>query len=84
MKSVVLMFAIGAANVVLFGCAQSPAGHNKEIARRVFSEVLSDGRFERAAELYSPGFLNTVFTATWGSRTIRTQPEAGSRRFLIW
>jgi steroid delta-isomerase-like uncharacterized protein len=58
MKSVAFIFTIGAAYVVLLGCAQSPAEHNKEIARRVFSEVLSDGHFARAAELYSPGFLN--------------------------
>jgi len=58
MKPVVCMFAIGAANVVILGCAASPAQHNKEIARRVFSEVLSDGHFDRAAELYSPDFIN--------------------------
>jgi steroid delta-isomerase-like uncharacterized protein len=58
MKSVVFVFVIGAVSVVLFGCAQSPGEHNKEIARRVFSEVLTDGHFERAPELYSPSFLN--------------------------
>ncbi len=31
---------------------------NKLIARRVFAEILSQGRFEVAAELYAPDFVN--------------------------
>ena len=58
MKPVLCMCAIAAANVVILGCTPSPAQHNKEIARRVFAEVLSNGHFDRAAELYSPDFIN--------------------------
>jgi steroid delta-isomerase-like uncharacterized protein len=58
MKLAVCMFAIGPMIAVILGCTPSPEPHNKEIARRVFSEVLSDGRFDRAAELYSPDFIN--------------------------
>ncbi len=31
---------------------------NKTIARRVFTEILSQGRFDVAAELYAPDFVN--------------------------
>jgi steroid delta-isomerase-like uncharacterized protein len=68
MKPVPCMFAIGIANALILGCAPSPAEHNKEIARRVFSEVLSDGRFDRAAELYSPDFINHGIHGSVGLR----------------
>ncbi len=58
MKLAVCMFAIGGMFAVVLGCTPSPVPHNKEIARRVFSEVLSDGRFDRAEELYSRDFIN--------------------------
>jgi steroid delta-isomerase-like uncharacterized protein len=35
-----------------------PEQHNKQVAARVFAEILSGGHFERAADLYSPGFIN--------------------------
>jgi steroid delta-isomerase-like uncharacterized protein len=58
MKLILRVFAIGAMIAAILGCTPGPAQHNKEIARRVFSEVLSDGHFDRAAELYSPNFVN--------------------------
>jgi len=58
MKPLLWVFALVAVSIVAFGCATSPSQHNKEIARRVFSEVLSGGHFDRAAELYSSDFVN--------------------------
>jgi steroid delta-isomerase-like uncharacterized protein len=42
----------------LAGCGSGVRERNKAIARRTFSEVLSDGHFERAGELYAPDFVN--------------------------
>ena len=38
--------------------ADGVAERNKIIARRVFDEILTGGRFEMAAELYAPDFVN--------------------------
>lgn len=58
MKRSLWRLALVAASILIFGCATSPTQHNKEIARRVFAEVLSDGHFDRASELYSSDFIN--------------------------
>jgi len=47
-----------AATLVAAGCAFSPQERNKDVARRVVTEVLSGGNFELANELYSPDFVN--------------------------
>ena len=73
MKLVVRVFAIGATIAAIFGCTPGSAQHNKEIARRVFSEVLSDGHFDRAAELYSPSFVNH---GTHGNVGLREDQDA--------
>jgi steroid delta-isomerase-like uncharacterized protein len=44
--------------VTIGACVKQPESRNKETARRVFAEILSEGHFERAAELYSPQFKN--------------------------
>lgn len=46
------------AAVAIGGCATQQQSRNKETARRVFAEILSEGHFERAAQLYSPQFKN--------------------------
>jgi len=38
--------------------ASSPQEQNKAIARRAFEEILSQGRFELASELYAKDFIN--------------------------
>ncbi len=38
--------------------ASSPQEQNKAIARRAFEEILSQGRFEVASELYAKDFIN--------------------------
>src|SRR5438552_18748019 len=38
--------------------ASSPQEQNKAIARRAFGEILSQGRFELASELYAKDFIN--------------------------
>ena len=38
--------------------ASSPQEQNKAIARRAFEEILSQGRFELAGELYAKDFIN--------------------------
>lgn len=55
------------------GCATSKAGRarteaakaekNKQVARRFFTEILNEGRFEVAQELYAPDFRNGRFSA---------------------
>lgn len=55
------------------GCASWKAGRakpeaarlevNKEVARRFFAEILNQGRFEVAGELYAPDFRNGTNTA---------------------
>ena len=47
-----------AAMLVTSGCAAGPEARNKEVARRVVTEILSGGNFELANELYAPGFVN--------------------------
>ena len=44
--------------LVASGCAAGPEARNKEVARRVVTEVLSGGNFELASELYAPDFVN--------------------------
>jgi len=58
MKPLLKMLALVAASSVIFGCVTSTLQQNKAIARRVFSEVLSDGHFDRASEFYSADFVN--------------------------
>ena len=47
-----------AAMLVTSGCAAGPEARNKEVARRVVTEILSGGNFELANELYAPDFVN--------------------------
>jgi steroid delta-isomerase-like uncharacterized protein len=42
----------------LAGCGAGARERNKAIAQRTFREVLSEGHFERAGELYAPDFVN--------------------------
>ena len=58
MKSFAFMSAIIAAGAMVLACTPSSVEQNKAVARRVFSEVLSGGHFDRAAELYSQKFIN--------------------------
>ena len=44
--------------LVTGGCASGPEARNKEVARRVVTEILSGGNFELAGELYAPDFVN--------------------------
>ena len=50
--------ALGVLAVILAACGSGEVEKNKTIARRAFSEVLSAGNFEKAAELYAPDFVN--------------------------
>ena len=43
---------------VATGCAAGPEARNKDVARRVVTEILSGGNFELANELYTPDFVN--------------------------
>jgi hypothetical protein len=38
--------------------AASEQDRNKAVARRVFDEILNQGKFEVAAEIYAPDFVN--------------------------
>lgn len=58
MKPWLRVLLLVAASIVIVGCATSPLQQNKLIAKRVFSEVLSDGQFDRASEFYAPNFIN--------------------------
>lgn len=50
-----------AAALALAGCASlSPVERHKRIARRVFDEVLNQGRYELFDEAYAPGFVKHV------------------------
>jgi steroid delta-isomerase-like uncharacterized protein len=42
----------------LTACTMSHEAQNKALARRVFTEVLSEGHFDRAAETYAADFKN--------------------------
>ena len=44
--------------VAIGGCVMQPQNRNKETARRVFAEILSEGHFDRATQLYAPQFKN--------------------------
>ena len=44
--------------LVSIACASSLQEQNKALAKRVFEELLSKGRFELAEELYAKDFLN--------------------------
>jgi steroid delta-isomerase-like uncharacterized protein len=52
---IALMMMLAAA---LAACAPSREALNKAIAHRAFTEVLSEGHFDRAAQLYAPDFKN--------------------------
>jgi steroid delta-isomerase-like uncharacterized protein len=43
---------------VATGCAAGPEARNKDVARRVVTEILSGGNFDLANELYAPDFVN--------------------------
>lgn len=58
MKTRTQYAALLIAAVTTGGCVTQPLNHNKETARRVFAEILSEGHFERASQLYSPQFKN--------------------------
>jgi steroid delta-isomerase-like uncharacterized protein len=48
-------------------CAAAPViERNKEVAARVFSEILGAGHFELAATLYAPSFVNHASAAGVG------------------
>jgi steroid delta-isomerase-like uncharacterized protein len=58
MKTRTQYAALLIAAVAIGGCVGQPQNPNKETARRVFAEILSEGHFERAGQLYSPQFKN--------------------------
>ncbi len=61
-----------AASLGAAGCASTrpaperaeaaPTEVNKQVARRFFAEILNEGRFEVAGELYAPDFRNGKYT----------------------
>jgi cytochrome oxidase Cu insertion factor (SCO1/SenC/PrrC family) len=72
-----------AAVLVTSGCAAGPEARNKEVARRVVTEILSGGNFELANELYAPTSSTTVRPATSISRRTRRPRAAGRPRSRI-
>ena len=68
MRVVIRSLAIGAVLAILSvslaspAAAQNKADANKAIARRVFEEILSQGKFQLADEFYSKKFVNHGLT----------------------
>jgi len=58
-KLIVALLATGlSACSAAVSTTPSASAANKTLARRAFAEILSQGHFERAAELYAPDFVN--------------------------
>ena len=55
-----LITTVGVCSLLMAGSlfASSLQEHNKAIAKRAFEEILSQGRFELATELYAKDFIN--------------------------
>lgn len=58
MRQMIRLTSIAMLGLTLLGCTTDLEQRNKQVARRVFTEILSEGHFELAAELYSPEFVN--------------------------
>jgi steroid delta-isomerase-like uncharacterized protein len=61
MKQVVYIVLL-ACVALLASCAASPQEQNKRIAQRVFDEILTQGNFALAEQLYAPDFVNRGIT----------------------
>jgi len=66
MRRMIRLTSIAMLGLTLLGCTTDLEQQNKQVARRVFSEILSEGQFELAAELYSPEFVNHGIHASIG------------------
>ncbi len=72
------------------GCAtqRTTVERNKEVARRAFSEVLEQGRFEVVGEVYAPDFRNGAATLEEDMAALRAwhsvlPPDATMRPDLV-
>ena len=57
------------------------ADKNKPVVRRVFTEILSQGKFEITGQIYASDFVNTTPHRTWRSTSRRALIVAGVPRF---
>jgi predicted ester cyclase len=58
MRTLASMAVLALASGIVAAATPAPEQANKKVARRVCDDILSRGRFELAAELYVPDFVN--------------------------